>query len=262
MVDEDRLIRVFERVEATLKQVGDLPEDSREMYGISYGQRVLPVRTGQEFDNEYYLAMCFVVFFSGFRSEVVLKKAGRINHYFGQVEAAARMKPADIEALLMDTTMIRNRRKVEACVHNAREFLRVRDSHGSFGGLLLGHGRPDTINGEALETLRNLLMTGFRYMGPATVNHFLLDYGYPVLKPDRMVMRVLHRTGLIPGTEERHYPQASEHCRTIAVRLGLSTRYVDWVLVGLGMEGRAGLCRKNDPACGRCLVDDLCGFGK
>lgn len=38
MPNEERLISVFERVEETLKRVGDLPPDSRDAYGFSYGQ--------------------------------------------------------------------------------------------------------------------------------------------------------------------------------------------------------------------------------
>ena len=262
MNHEDLAVAVFERCEATLRELGDLSVDSRETFGKEYGQRVLPVRTEEAFDNEYYLAMSFVVFFSGFRSSVVENKARGIKQYFGEVDSAAALRPEDIEGILQDRAIIRNRNKVTACVHNAREFLRIRERHGSFGRLLLSFGPPDAITQEDLDRLRLDLMHRFRYLGPATVNHFLLDYGYSVVKPDRMVMRVLHRTGLVMGTKGPNYPEASAICRTIANRLGLSMRYVDWVLVGLGMEGRAGICRKNAPVCHKCLIADLCGFSR
>jgi len=47
-------------------------------------------------------------------------------------EKVARFGPARIEKLLSDPGIVRNRRKVEASVRNARAFLAARDEFGSF----------------------------------------------------------------------------------------------------------------------------------
>ena len=48
-----------------------------------------------------------------------------------------------------------------------------------------------------LDHLSEDLKRHFSYLGLITVNHFLTDWGFPVLKPDRMVMRLLYRSHLV-----------------------------------------------------------------
>lgn len=59
-------------------------------------------------------------------------------------DAVARYTEADIERLLGDAGLIRNRAKLEAAVNNARRFLEVQAAHGSFARFLWGFvdGRP------------------------------------------------------------------------------------------------------------------------
>jgi DNA-3-methyladenine glycosylase I len=47
-------------------------------------------------------------------------------------DVVARFGPADVDRLLRDSGIIRNRRKVESAISNARAFLGVQDEHGSF----------------------------------------------------------------------------------------------------------------------------------
>lgn len=47
-------------------------------------------------------------------------------------EAVARLGPADVERLLGDTGIIRNRRKIESAISNARAFLEISQEFGSF----------------------------------------------------------------------------------------------------------------------------------
>jgi DNA-3-methyladenine glycosylase I len=51
-------------------------------------------------------------------------------------EKVARFTPARVEKLLGDPGIIRNRRKIEAAVKNARAFLDVREEFGSFDSYL------------------------------------------------------------------------------------------------------------------------------
>jgi DNA-3-methyladenine glycosylase I len=47
-------------------------------------------------------------------------------------EAVARFGPPDVERLLADAGIIRNRKKIEAAIGNARVFLSIVEEHGSF----------------------------------------------------------------------------------------------------------------------------------
>ncbi len=59
-------------------------------------------------------------------------------------ERVARFNPNDIERLLHDNSIIRNRKKVESTVANARAFLAVQAEFGSFDHYIWGfvEGRP------------------------------------------------------------------------------------------------------------------------
>jgi DNA-3-methyladenine glycosylase I len=54
--------------------------------------------------------------------------------------AVARLTPADVDRLLDDTGIIRNRRKLEATIENAVELLPLEKEHGSFKRHLRSHG--------------------------------------------------------------------------------------------------------------------------
>ena len=52
------------------------------------------------------------------------------------VSAVARFGDAEIEKLMADAGLIRNRRKLEAAVKNAKAFLKIQDEFGSFDAFL------------------------------------------------------------------------------------------------------------------------------
>jgi DNA-3-methyladenine glycosylase I len=94
-------------------------------------------------------------------------------------EKVAKYDGTRIDALLNDARLIRNRRKMESAVHNARAVLAVRESHGSFAEYLWGwvDGRPivhrykraaDVPARTELSTRlsSDLRRQGFRFVGP------------------------------------------------------------------------------------------------
>jgi DNA-3-methyladenine glycosylase I len=68
----------------------------------------------------------------------VLRKREAYRRAFGNfdVDSVARLSETDIDALLLDAGLIRNRRKLEAAVRNARAFLRVQEEFGGFDAFL------------------------------------------------------------------------------------------------------------------------------
>ena len=88
----------------------------------------------------------------------------------------------DIRRILETEGMIRSRRKVEAVIHNAGCFLKVREEYGSFceylwgfskGKMILymGHqkGQIPAKNGLSDRMSRDLKKRGFKYLGSVTV---------------------------------------------------------------------------------------------
>lgn len=68
----------------------------------------------------------------------VLRKRENYRRAFDDfaIEKVARYNSQDIERLLGDAGIVRNRLKVESAIKNARNILAVRDQHGSFSGFL------------------------------------------------------------------------------------------------------------------------------
>ena len=66
----------------------------------------------------------------------VLRKRANYRRAFAQFDPAkvARFSEANVEKLLQDPGIIRNRLKVQAAVNNAQCFLQVQDEFGSFDG--------------------------------------------------------------------------------------------------------------------------------
>ena len=58
-------------------------------------------------------------------------------------EAVADLTPFELDDLAQDSRVIRNRRKLEAIVHNARRMMELDASHGSFQGYLRSHSTFD-----------------------------------------------------------------------------------------------------------------------
>jgi DNA-3-methyladenine glycosylase I len=97
-------------------------------------------------------------------------------------EKVARYGEAEIEKLLADPGIVRNRQKVRAAVGNARAFLDVQDEFGSFGQYIWSFvdGRPIQNRWRMIaeipaktplaETIsKDLKKRGFRFVGPTIV---------------------------------------------------------------------------------------------
>jgi DNA-3-methyladenine glycosylase I len=78
----------------------------------------------------------------------------------------------DVNRLLKDEGIIRNRRKIEAIIENARRVRNLRAEYGSIRGFLDAHHPlrlPDWV-----KTMKKT----FVFMGPEVVNEFMMSTGY------------------------------------------------------------------------------------
>ena len=102
----------------------------------------------------------------------------------------AEYQEAEIERILNTEGMIRSRRKIEAVIHNARCFQKIREEFGSFsdyiwgftGGktyLYPGHqkGEIPARNGLSDQISKDLKKRGLKYMGSITVYSHLQACG-------------------------------------------------------------------------------------
>lgn len=96
--------------------------------------------------------------------------------------AVARFGPRKVESLLADASIVRNRKKIEATIVNARAFLGIQDRHGSFDEWIWSFvdGKPLQNHWRSLDQLpastplstrlaKELKRAGFAFLGPTTV---------------------------------------------------------------------------------------------
>ena len=121
---------IFNDIESTLIRVGakNLPADQNRIELNKY--RHLEGKTFT--DSEYYRKLVCIVFYSGFRAATVTAKCDVIRKHFPDDKTVATYGDDEIRKILDDPEMIRNRRKIKACVKNARAVREIVSKHGSF----------------------------------------------------------------------------------------------------------------------------------
>jgi DNA-3-methyladenine glycosylase I len=104
---------------------------------------------------------------------VLNKRAGyRAAFHDFDPERVAGYGEADVARLMADAGIVRNRKKIEATIENARAVLRLRAEHGGFAAWLdAHHPRP-------LEEWQALFKRTFRFTGGQIVRELLLSTGY------------------------------------------------------------------------------------
>lgn len=251
-------VSIFEKVESTLirNRASGFNRQSRKRATRDLKDKYF--RTAS--DDDFFFNMTMVVFYSGFQATIVTKRKSVIYRYFKSYKKTATYRSKDIHRILNDPKMIAHRNKIESIIYNATQFIKLREQFGSFRAYLLSFNPDFPLAEDGLDDLSEDLMARFAYLGPATVNHFLMDYGFPVVKPDRMLMRVLHRSHLVGSESERHYGKAIEVCKDISEQLNIRIQYVDSVFVCLGQVGEANICSKKNPDCKRCDLERICKF--
>ena len=132
-------------------------------------------------DRKQFEFLCLESMQSGLSWKTILDKRENFRKAFSSFDPVkvAAYTDADIERLMSDAGIVRNRRKIEAIVNNARRFLEVQKEFGAFDRYIwqfTGHEtlRRDhermlaqTPESEALS--KDLRARGFKFMGPIVV---------------------------------------------------------------------------------------------
>jgi DNA-3-methyladenine glycosylase I len=129
---------------------------------------------------------------AGLSWSTILRKREGYRRAFAGFDPAvvARFGPRDVERLLADPGIVRNRLKVESTVWNAARVLEVQDEVGSLDAYLWSFvgGEPIVNNWRSLSELpaetplskeisKDLKRRGFRFVGPTVVYAFMQSVG-------------------------------------------------------------------------------------
>ena len=125
-------------------------------------------------DNELFCRLVLEINQAGLSWATILKKQETFRkayHNFN-IKEVANYKEEDIQRLLNDTGIIRNKLKVNAAIENAKTILILQKEFGSFKNWLDGQ-HPKTKTEWTM-----LFKKTFKFTGGEIVNEFLMSTGY------------------------------------------------------------------------------------
>jgi DNA-3-methyladenine glycosylase I len=154
---------------------GTSTEDYRRYHDEEWGR---PVHG----ETALYERLTLEAFQSGLSWLTILRKREGFRAAFAGFEADAvcAFGPADVERLLADPGIVRNRQKIEAAVANARAVVALREAHaGGLDGLVWsfappprarrpGPGEVPASTPESTAMAKALKRNGFVFVGPTT----------------------------------------------------------------------------------------------
>ena len=123
---------------------------------------------------DYLEAMSKSVFQTGISWKVVDAKWPGTKEAFKAFDpqAISRLRPSDVDKLVEDKRVIRNRRKIEAIVANAHQMLLLDGEHAGFRHYLRSFGSFDELVKD--------LKSKFKFLGDMGAYHFLWVVGEEV----------------------------------------------------------------------------------
>ncbi|PSL24418.1 DNA-3-methyladenine glycosylase I [Chitinophaga ginsengisoli] len=211
--------KIFEKVEDTLREKSFL---SQTEFDNKYGH-FKRIENIKRTDEQLFEIVTMTVFYSGFSSAIVDRKKDKILSYFSSYETTSQYTENESVKILTDFDMIKNKKRIDSCIANAKTFKCIVDEHHSFQAYLDSFEANSSF--ENLLLLKEELEYRFEYLGGTTVYHFLMDLGYKVLKPDRVLIRIFKRLGLIES--ETQLFKTVIQGRKFAEATGLPIRYID-----------------------------------
>lgn len=136
-------------------------------------------------DRPLFEKFCLEGFQSGLSWLTILRKRPNFRAAFGDFvpAAIAGFDQADVERLMNDTGIVRNRAKIEATINNARRYPELVDEFGSLGAYVWGFepnasARPAVLDHATLMTMgispeskamsKDLRRRGWSFVGPTT----------------------------------------------------------------------------------------------
>lgn len=139
--------------------------------------------------DRIYQKLCLESFQSGLSWLTILRKRPAFRAAFAGFDPAlvAAFGPADVERLLADAGIVRNRAKIEATIANARATVAMAEAGESLAGLVwsfepsgsgpAGPGDIPAVTPEAAALAKALRDRGFRFLGPTTVSATMQSLG-------------------------------------------------------------------------------------
>lgn len=137
-----------------------------------YSNEIWGKRAGS--DDSLFENMGLQVFQAGLTWRMILARrdAFRAAFHDWNIDAVAAMGPDNVDEAVKDPAIIRNRKKIEACIENARVVQGLQQQHGSFCNWFY-----HVLEGDTLPELQKALRSTFKFMGPEIARMWLMASG-------------------------------------------------------------------------------------
>lgn len=125
-------------------------------------------------DNELFERLVLEINQAGLSWITILKKQSNFRKAYDSfdIKTVANYTDKDIERLLNDSGIIRNKLKINAAIHNAKVIIELQNEFGSFKNWI------DTHHPKTKEEWVKIFKKTFKFTGGEIVNEFLLSTGY------------------------------------------------------------------------------------
>ena len=125
-------------------------------------------------DSEYFENLTRCIFQAGLNWQVVTKKWNNFRTAFHNfnITKVASFNQDDIEQLISNPDIIRNKRKIQSTIYNAQEFQRIANEEGSFQSWVDSLDKSNNYRGVVRQ-----LTTRFKHVGQITAHTFLHSVG-------------------------------------------------------------------------------------
>ncbi len=125
-------------------------------------------------DDRYFENMCRIIFQAGLNWSVIDKKWPTTRRAFREfpVDKVACFNDEDLERLLKDSGIVRNRGKIQAIILNARQIKEIQKEHGSFQKYLASFEKSNNYANVVSELSRR-----FKWLGSPSASLFLYTVG-------------------------------------------------------------------------------------
>ncbi len=125
-------------------------------------------------DACYFENMCRVIFQAGLNWQVIDSKWPTTRKAFADfdLKKVAYFSASDVEKLMQEPGLIRNRGKIKAIIQNAQNFLAIEKQFGSFQKYLDSLDKKDNYASVVKD-----LVNKFKWLGPPSASLFLYTVG-------------------------------------------------------------------------------------
>jgi DNA-3-methyladenine glycosylase I len=131
-------------------------------------------------DDAYFENMTHVIFQAGLSWKMIEKKWPNFKKAFENfsIDRVAGFNEDNIKRLMTDSSIVRNRKKILATIHNAKQFQKIRREFGSFQSYLDGLDKSKNYS-LVIKELSKI----FKHLGSSSARIFLYSVGEDVRHP-------------------------------------------------------------------------------